>query len=264
MKKARATSTKTAKAASTTKTPTTKTPTTKAPKTSRAERRALRTEEIRSTAWQLVEEGGLAALTTTELARRTDAALGALYRFFPGGKQEVIAALQTEAVKQLHAELSAARARALSAATSTAARLWGPLVALADVWFAEARQHPARYRLIDEILSSPEAVHSDDAARALEGGANALLAIVKACVDDVVAAGVVGADDVHVRRFPWALWAALHGVSHFQKRDRIVDPDVVAARVAASLVVVLLRGLGASAADVDSAFAAVAPTALVR
>lgn len=232
-----------------------KAPRAKAPSTTRAARREMRTEEILRTAQQLIEEGGLAALTTTELARRNNAALGALYRFFPGGKQAVIAALQTQAITELHGELTAARKRVPG--------VWAPLIALADVWFAEAQRHPARFRLIDEILSAPEAVHADDDARALEAGANALLAIVRGCVAEGVAAGVV-VDDDHARRFPWALWAALHGVSHFQKRDRIVDKDVVAARVAGSLVSLLLKGLGAKDADLDAAFVAVTPVALLR
>lgn len=234
----------------------------KKPKSTRAERRALRTEEILTTAQQLIEEGGLAALTTTELARRNGAALGALYRFFPN-KQAVIAALQAQAMAQLKDELTAARDRARALPLSSPAKLWAPIIALADVWFAEAARHPARFRLIDEILSSPQIVYADADARRLEEGAQALLGLVRSCVDDVVVGGFGGGTSAAVRRFPFALWAALHGVSHFTKRDRIVEADHRAASVAASLLVLLLKGLGAADDDLSAAFAAVGPQALV-
>jgi hypothetical protein len=54
----------------------------------------------------------------------------------------------------------------------------------------------------------------------------------------------------------------LHGVSHFTKRDRIVDADHRAAAVATSLVFLLLKGLGAAKADLDEAFVAVKPVVL--
>ncbi len=233
---------------------------------SRAQRRALRTDEILTTALALVEEGGLAALTTAELARRNGAALGALYRFFPS-RQAVVAALQAEALATLHADLEAARdvARALPLPRGPA--LWAPFIAMADVVFDEARRRPARFRLIDEVLSALDPVYDDDAAQRLERGVGAILGLMGGCVDDVVAAsGHTGPrpDAGLARRFPLALWAGFHGVSHFQKRDRLVDDDHRAARVAGALLVLLLQGLGASAADVDAAFVAVAPRALLR
>jgi len=231
-----------------------------AAKTSRAERRALRTGEILETAQQLIEEGGLAALTTTELARRNGAALGALYRFFPN-KQAVVAALQAQAMAELLEELQRARDAARALALPDRARLWAPIIAIADAWFAEAARHPARFRLIDEILSSPEIVYADADALRLETGAQALLNLLHSCVADVVAV-VGGGDAPEARRFPFALWAALHGVSHFTKRDRIVDADHRAAAVATSLVFLLLKGLGAAKADLDEAFVAVKPVVL--
>lgn len=257
----------TTKAPTKTATKPTKKPAKQQPASStRVERRALRTGEILATALALIEEGGLAALTTTELARRNGAALGALYRFFPS-RQSVIAALQADALAQLHGDLTKARdrARAVSSSSSLSAgaALWAPFIALADVWFAEQAQHPARFRLIDEILSAPDPVYDDDDARALEAGAQAVLALLSGCVDDVVDARGANAA-ILARRFPLVLWAGLHGVSHFQKRDRLVNDDLRAARVAGSLLVLLLKGLGATDDDLDAAFAAMAPRALRR
>ena len=223
----------------------------------------MRHEEILRIALELVAERGLAGLTTTELARRNGAALGALYRFFPS-KQAVIAALQADAFVELHGALVGAVERARALVLPPRPSLWAPFIALADTWLGERERHPARFRLIDEVLSAPDAVYTDDEARTQERGVNDLLAIVRGCVDVVV--GVVGpsADPATARRFPLALWGALHGVSHFQKRDRLVEPDFLSARVASSTLILMLRGLGAVDDDIDAAWRAIGPVTLLR
>ena len=229
----------------------------------RAQHRATRHEEILGIALELVAERGLAGLTTTELARRNGAALGALYRFFPS-KQAVIAALQAQAFVGLHRALVDAVVAARALPLPPRPRVWAPFFALADTWLGERERHPARFRLIDEVLSAPDPVYADDEARALERGVNDLLAIVQGCVDAAVAVVGPPADAGSARRFPLAMWAALHGVSHFQKRDRLVVAEFHSARVASSSMTLLLRGLGAVDDDLDAAWAALQPSTLLR
>jgi len=232
----------------------------------RAQRRAFRRDEILKTALLLVEEGGLDAVTTTALARRTGAALGALYRFFPS-KAAVVAALQREALAGLHVELAQASTAAATRAQPLGARVQAiaALIAIADVVFAEPQAHPARFRLVDEALSRLEAVHEDADAAALEANLGSLLALAHERV--TAFAGAVPDEDDDERRgdrerFSFALWAALHGVTHFRKRDRLVPAAHASARVATTTVCLLLRGLGADDAELAAAWAAVSPRAL--
>jgi AcrR family transcriptional regulator len=229
------------------------------PATKRAERRAFRRDEIMKTAFALVEEGGLDAVTTTELAKRTGAALGALYRFFPS-KAAVIAALQKEALDELHADLTAAMKTATTSATSARAGALAALVAIADVVFGEPRTHAARFRLIDEALSRLAPIHSDADAAALERSLEPLLQLAQEQVVAFVGAKTASAEH---QRFAFALWAALHGVTHFIKRDRLVPAPVQSARVAATTVRLLCKGLGATDAELAAAWTAAAPTSLV-
>lgn len=232
------------------------------PRGRRAQRRAFRRDEILRTALELVTEGGIDAVTTTELARRTGAALGALYRFFPS-KQAVIAALQVRALEELGADLRAAVDAATARASGHPARVRAlvPIITAADTFFAQPRLHPARFRLIDEILSKPAPVYSDEDARLLEDTVRPILAVV----GEAVAAhlDVFGPREQEARALPFVLWGALHGVSHFIKRDRLAAPDTPgSAEVAGMLVRTLLLGVGASAAELDAAVAVSAPTAL--
>jgi AcrR family transcriptional regulator len=236
----------------------------------RAERRAFRRDEILQTALALVDEGGLDAVTTTELARRTGAALGALYRFFPS-KAAVIAALQRQAVDELRADLARATTTAAERAAARGPRVQAlaALVAIADVVFGEPRSHPPRFRLVDEALSRLQAVHADADAVALEAALRPLLALAHERViafanaaGSVEGAVVDGAHREELERFSFALWAALHGVTHFIKRDRLVPPSHTSARVATTTVRLLLRGLGAADVEIAAAWAAARPHAL--
>jgi AcrR family transcriptional regulator len=228
----------------------------------RAERRAFRHDEILRTALDLVTEGGIDAVTTTELARRTGAALGALYRFFPS-KQAVIAALQVKALEELGVDLRTAVAATTARAAARPARVRAlvPIITAADTFFAQPRLHPARFRLIDEILSKPAPVYSDEEARLLEDTVRPILAVVGEAV--AAHADVFGPRASEARALPLVLWGSLHGVSHFIKRDRLSAPGTpTSGEVAGVLVRTLLLGVGATTAELEDAIAVCAPTAL--
>lgn len=231
--------------------------------TRRAQRRAFRRDEILRTAFELVTEGGLDAVTTTELAKRTGAALGALYRFFPS-KAAVIAALQQQALADLAVELREAIAagRARQTTLAPAIQSLAAIVAVADTFFALPTKHTARFRLIDEIMSNPAWVFDEHDARVHEAeGVAPLLALVLEEATRFAAEQQRVVDD-ELRRFPFVLWAGLHGVTHFIKRDRLLPPALHSPKIAGSLVRLLLRGLGASDAEITEAIAAARPAAL--
>ncbi len=234
-----------------------------APDNRRAQRRAFRREEILRTAFELVTEGGLDAVTTTELAKRTGAALGALYRFFPS-KAAVIAALQQQALADLTVELREAIAagRVRQATLPIRIQSLAAIVTVADTFFALPTKHTARFRLIDEIMSNPASVLDDHDARVHEAERVApLLALVLDEATRFATQQQRPVDD-ELRRFPFVLWAGLHGVTHFIKRDRLLEPALHSPRIAGSMVRLLLRGLGATTADITDAITAAAPDAL--
>lgn len=234
-----------------------------APDNRRAQRRAFRRDEILRTAFELVTEGGIDAVTTTELAKRTGAALGALYRFFPS-KAAVIAALQEQALADLAAELrtAIAQGRASHAELDVSVQSLAAIVTVADTFFAQPTKHTARFRLIDEIMSKPAWVLDESDAREHEtAGVSPLLALV---LEEAVrfAAEQQRPVDDELRRFPFVLWAGLHGVTHFIKRDRLLEPSLHSPRIAGSMVRLLLAGLGAPPALIRDAVAAAQPQTL--
>jgi hypothetical protein len=167
------------------------------------------------------------------------------------------------ALARLRSDLDAARdaaiARAQDAGCAPRVRALAGILASADAFFALPARDPACFRCIDELLSAPAPALADDDARAVEAALAPVLGQIGALVD------VLGPRDVHVAmRAPYALWAALHGASHFAKRDRLVDPSLHARAVAGTMVALLLRGLGATERELDRAWTCAQPRALVR
>ena len=76
----------------------------------RQERRVARTRELLDAAMDLVVEDGMAGLTIGSLAERVEAAVGAIYRYFPS-KTALITALQVRAVEELREVVDATLAR---------------------------------------------------------------------------------------------------------------------------------------------------------
>ncbi len=121
-------------------------------------RRAERTEEWVRLAMTIVVAEGIDALTVSRLAAAADAAIGAVYRYFPS-KDALLAALQERAVASFAAFQDAAVARVDGPAL---ARVWAAYLA----WPAFAEAEPEHFALADASLSDPRAVLADEAALA--------------------------------------------------------------------------------------------------
>ncbi|MCA9514041.1 MAG: TetR/AcrR family transcriptional regulator [Myxococcales bacterium] len=204
----------------------------------------------------IVVQDGFEALTIANLARKVGVAVGAMYRYFDG-KDALVAALQQEAITDLGnhlAERTEAHAVALAKQppkVQALARVVMSFVAYLD----DARSASRRHRLVDAFLSSPSYTLSEGAAREVEAVLEPIFESVEARFDDAVAAGALTPGDAAVRTFVG--WAAIHGLDHFRKRDRIVDERRRVSALVPAAFGALLLGWGADPGDVQSALAAV-------
>jgi AcrR family transcriptional regulator len=198
----------------------------------RDRKRQVRREFLVDAAMKIVAERGLDGLTMAHLADEVGASIGSTYRYFPG-KAELVAALQAEAIARFAAHLRSELGPP-GAPLERVARAH-----LAYLTFADAA--PEVFALIDASLSEPRRVLDDAAAAAVEASLEPVLAVCAATIDDAVAAGALRPGDAVVRTH--ALWAALHGVSHFRKRDG--RSAVSSWRLAEEVVGAMLAGWGA-------------------
>jgi AcrR family transcriptional regulator len=128
-----------------------------------AGKRDLRTDILRI-ARELLEEGGVAALSMREVSRRAQCTHQAPYHHF-GDRAAILAALAAEGFAQLGKRLVSANALAAAQGYDAALR------ASARAYVGFAREHTGVFRLMfqthaDNPLSSPELAAHGQAARA--------------------------------------------------------------------------------------------------
>ncbi len=225
--------------------------------TRQSRKRLARQKQMLDVAMGIVEEEGIKALTIARLAEGLDAAVGAIYRYFPS-KQALLSGLQRQALERFGEDLRArieATTAALCAqgldpdreAPAALCRLSAALCAYLD----DAQLAPDRHRLIDELISTPEVLFDDADLPTTEGALGPVLGLVGALIDRAVALGALGPGDAAQRTH--VAWAALHGLDHFRKRDRLQPPHLQMAALTAAMIRTLLIGWGAAPKEVDAA-----------
>ncbi|WP_433799202.1 TetR/AcrR family transcriptional regulator [Actinomycetospora sp. CA-084318] len=159
----------------------------------RARERADRHERIVATARELAEEQGWEAVTTRRLADRIEYSQPVLYGHFPGGKDEIVAAVALEGFADLARALRAAvEGRAGSAAVA----------ALTDAYLDFAAARPAVYAAMFDLAALPFA--AADTPAAMRAGFEAVRT-------------ALGGDDESAE----VGWATLHGLATLRRAGRL-------------------------------------------
>lgn len=220
----------------------------------RKKKHVARREEMLDVAMALLVEDGVDALTMPRLAKRLDAGVGALYRYFPG-KQELMVALQKRALVGFGAFVRTFVDDALvgASASSSEVAAVARVVAAARAYRAHAEAQPVAHLLMDAMMSDPRPLLTLDEAADVNETLAPVLEGVGRLLEDAVAGGVLSPGDtarrVHV------LWAGVHGLDHFAKRDRMQPEALKSAHLLAEMLRALLVGWGADPARVEAALA---------
>lgn len=166
--------------------------------------RAQRHRRIVAVARELAEDQGWDAVTTRRLADRIEYSQPVLYGHFPGGKDEIVAAVALQGF----AELAAALRGAVADAGPD-----GAVSALVACYLAFAAEHPATYTAMFDLATLPFA--SDDTPAALRDA----FAVLR----DVLAPAGAGADyhDHDHDRHAELGWATLHGLATLARAGRL-------------------------------------------
>ena len=171
--------------------------------TSRQERRHQETrDEILSAARALVVEKGARSLTVRELAGRVDFTAPALYRYFGGGRDEILLALAAEDLDHLSAHLFT---------VPDSLPVDERLIELGLAYIQFAREHPAELDLLFESLSALSRKAQDESLEVL--APTPLFQIVQSVLEDGIAQGVLHARDEDDVMLMWhGAWALAHGL----------------------------------------------------
>lgn len=208
--------------------------------------RIARTREFLSTALTIVTTEGFDALTMSRLASDVDAAVGAVYRYFPS-KGALVAEVQREAIERLASSYVVIRDRSdrrffelgLEGSDLALARL----VLFGRFFCATADTHPQELKLLQMLMSEwREVVPVDDALRVVPS-AMRLLDRARQALDEATEAGALGAGSAMDRVIVWA--AAMSGILQVSRLD-VFDAELFdGQRLAMAFLLDLFVGWGA-------------------
>jgi AcrR family transcriptional regulator len=233
-----------------------------------ARNRQRRSEEFLSAGLRIVIERGIEALTMARLAKELDTAVGAVYRYY-ASKDELMTAIQADAIGQLHRSLDRSVAP-VAAAVAAQVEESDELVRLVVLgrWFcAAAERFPAEVRLLQMVSSRQESTHTSTAAAGLAPATMALVAAVSGTIDAATGSGDLRRGDALARAIMWL--TAFGGVFVADDLEQYVPGILGGGRLVRQLNTDLLIGWGAPLDAVQRIDRAVdslsgAPSALAR
>lgn len=217
-------------------------------------KRAARRRRMLDAAMDLIAERGLEALTISSLAGRLGMSVGGLYRYFEG-KEAILVALQEHAIARFAEEQRAALDRAehrLRASRFRAHEPIGMLYRLVATFSVYLGPRPdAQHRLLDTFVSAPGPFLSDERARAVNALLHPILGVYRELFEDAVRCGALAPGDPLQRTH--IVWAAVHGLDHFRKRDRLQPRHLRTGALLHETYRTLLGGWGANPAAIERA-----------
>ncbi len=158
-------------------------------------------KEAQSKALQLFSNEGLPAFTMRGIATGLGLTAMALYRYFPGGKSEIIEAIRCQGFKSLAQEFNDVESRIEEAMEC--------LVAMLKSGTRFALVNPAQYRLMFDITQTSDVTDGSPVAAARAEAWSFIERATGRCIDE----GVLEGDK---KVLPHILVAALHGCVAFE------------------------------------------------
>jgi AcrR family transcriptional regulator len=209
--------------------------------------------QIQEIAKAIILEVGLDGLTMNLLAKRLGTSPSSLYRYYPS-KEAIMVALQVEAIGEIEDELLgrlAAFDQERRASTGVRVDALKRCVLAFDVYACGGEEGATREGLIDAFLSQPKPFLSVVQAQEVNQRLSRVLALCVRVLDQAVEVGALMPGDNEQRSH--LLWASLHGVGQFKKRDRIQPENLRAHALKRALYLSAFQGFGAPKEDVQSA-----------
>jgi len=184
-------------------------------------------ERTLAAAFKLFTERGLEAVTLRAIAAEVALSAMALYRYFPGGKGEVLATLRGRGFEDLAARFDAS----LAGRSDPVDRILALVVTLLRF----ALEDPALYRLLFDVTQEEEYGPYLASRRARAWG------VAAGAFVDAIEAGLLRGDP---ELLPHLVFAALHGAISFEFSMQ-PHPNRRLCRTAAPMLELVLRGAGA-------------------
>ncbi|NUO53665.1 MAG: helix-turn-helix transcriptional regulator [Polyangiaceae bacterium] len=202
-------------------------------------------------AMELLEDGGLEALTLARVAESLGYTTTAVYRYFPS-KDALVAAMQRQAIREVHERFSSETLRRTESLEGPAAtRSLALLMIAAEIYLALPADEPLAWSLVAVLLGDPRPLLSDEESERAAPVLESFLSAVDGLFHRAAEAEAIERGDARERTL--ALWAALHGALCLEKARRIVTTTPPSNAIAKPIVRALLLSWGASSARLSAA-----------
>jgi AcrR family transcriptional regulator len=217
----------------------------------RAQKRELMNGFVVERAMELLEDGGLEALTLARVAESLGYTTTAVYRYFPS-KDALVAAMQRQAIREVHEHFSNEALRRMELLEGPAAtRSLALLMIAAEIYLALPTKEPRAWLLVAVLLGDPRPLLSDEESLRAVPLLDSFLSAVDGLFHRAAEAEALERGDARERTL--ALWAALHGTLCLEKARRIVPTTPTPTTIAKPIVRALLASWGASSARISAA-----------
>lgn len=177
----------------------------------RARHRQETRAEILEAARQIVITQGADRLTVREIARRTDFTPSALYRYFEGGRQEILHAIAYGSVERLDRYLARSRKPATPSER---------VVAMGVAYLRFAREHPQEEKLLFDSVTAMEPLdleQPDEVFFAPEG----VFRLFESALREGVADGTFRIPEKDVMVVIVSTWVFVHGLVAVERLDEL-------------------------------------------
>ena len=215
----------------------------------------LSEERILEVAAKLILERGISALSMSAIARELGTVVSGLYRYFDS-LDAVYIALQLQAIAQYEASFVKTHQEAEDilkkrATTSESADALFRILFVFKNYLQMATKHPVAQALVDAFLSSPEPMLQDADAVRMNTELQKIFSVCESSLRQATECGALSPGDNRQR--VQTIWAGLHGLEQFRKRDRILPEELQVAAIETAMLRSLLLGFGAQASELELA-----------
>lgn len=202
--------------------------------TKREQKKRLKQAQVLDNARGLINENGAAHLTMANLAKRMNASVGGLYRYYPS-KETIFAALQSQALDALRVQIESTRLEFESSGRFD----WSLICALFDSWSYFERKDPLSALILNHFTDTPQPVL--ELGHRTEIGTEILkiISVLAKTIEQLTQLDCLTRANAHIRALQ--LWGMIFGFEQLKRRQTRNISDLPIAEVRAAYLTDLRR-----------------------
>lgn len=180
--------------------------------TKREQRKKSKQTQVLESARALIQANGMTNLTMATLAKRMNASVGGLYRYFPS-KEAIFAALQSQALDALRQQIETTR----STFGSKHQLDWSLIEALFDSWTDFEASDPLNALILNQFTDTPQPVLELGQRTQIGTDILRIIDLLADTINQLTKTGLLTQGTPQIRAFQ--LWGMIFGFEQLKRRQ---------------------------------------------